>query len=115
VGTILGLQTDLMKNAIVGPPPDLVPYDQIAKHSSMDVRTVVANDFLHRNMGMLEDVQRLTDNYYSDGQLIPVANDTDGKLDDQYVTAVNNYLSNMGGPVITAFTAYDNAYDAIIP
>ncbi|GLP74169.1 hypothetical protein TUM20983_12790 [Mycobacterium antarcticum] len=115
VGTIVGMQSDLMKEAIVGPSPELVPYDEIAKHSSIDVKTVVANEFLHRNLGMPEDVQRLMNDYYSDGHINPVAADTNGKLDDQYVTALINYLSNMGGPVITAFDAYDGAYDAIIP
>jgi hypothetical protein len=115
VGTILGLQTDLMKEAIVGPSPELVPYDQIAKHSSIDVRTVVANEFIHRNLGMQVDIDRLMANYYADGHLNPVSNDPSGKLDDQYQTAIKNYLSNMGGPVITAFDDYDKAYDAIIP
>jgi hypothetical protein len=115
VGTILGLQTDFVKEAIVGPSPELVPYDQIAKHSSIDVSTVVANEFLHRNLGMQVDIDRLMANYYADGHLDPVFNDPSGKLDDQYQTAIKNYLSNMGGPVITAFDDYDKAYDAIIP
>lgn len=115
VGTVVSLQSDLMKDAIIGPPPTLEQYDEIEKHSSDNVKTVVANEFLHRNLGMQEDIDRLMRDYYADGHLNPVSNDPSGKLDDQYTTAVNNYLSNLGGPVITAFDAYEDSYDAIIP
>jgi EspA/EspE family len=117
VGPALGLGSAFMRDAIVGPDPATTPLNEVEVRSSDGMRTALAQTFINHGMGSQQDITGLAPHYNDTTQQwelqIP-AEDHYSNEYDNYRSALNNFFTNISGPVGNAVNQYNSSYDDVI-
>jgi hypothetical protein len=114
-GPALTLHADLMKEAILGPPPPgSADTGQTPIESSEAMKSALASTFMAQGFGDPASLAAMQHYLGADNQLqIPGSSEYD-RLGDAYQNSLDQYLGGMGASVTESLDTYDEAYRDVI-
>ena len=114
-GPALGVESALMKDAILGPRPESANLGETPIESTVGVKSALATAFMINGIGDPADIARLSPfDLDGDGQLNIPSEDVYNEALSKYQSALDNYFSNLSDTVSDPLGAYDQAYRDVV-
>ncbi|WP_354523201.1 EspA/EspE family type VII secretion system effector [Mycolicibacterium sp. 624] len=109
-GDALTIQSALMKEAILGPPPGSYEPGQAPIESSLVMKSALASAFMEHSLGDPAQIEQMKDYLHGDAQLdVPTDNVYDRRRAD-YQRYLDGYFNGIGSAVTGPLTKYEDAY-----
>lgn len=114
-GPALGVESVLMKDAILGPRPESANLGETPIESTVGVKSALATAFMMNGIGDPADIARLSPfDSDGDGQLNIPSDDVYDESAGRYQNALNIYFSNLSDSISDPLDDYDRAYRDVV-
>lgn len=115
-GPALELQSKLMQDAILGPPPQGGEPPKTPIESSLGMRSVLAQTFMEHNIGNPADIAVLRAEYdkNGDGILEVPPKELYEPARGKFSNELRDYFSNMPGPIKDPLSEYEQSYRDVL-
>lgn len=116
IGTALAVESNYLKDAVLGPRPESAEFSQTPIKSSIEMKAALASAFVANGIGDPTDINRLLGSFdpNGDGRIDVPPNSTEKSDRGNFVDALAVYYNRMDRVITGPLDAYDQAYKEVV-
>ncbi|WP_276823028.1 EspA/EspE family type VII secretion system effector [Mycolicibacterium mageritense] len=115
IGTALAVESNYLKDAVLGPRPESAEFSQTPIKSSIEMKAALASAFVANGIGNPVDIERLMGfDQNKDGRVDVPPWSSDNGNRGYFNDALSNYYNNLDRTITGPLDAYDTAYKEVV-